>query len=324
VVLAWCRGLPASSGEFGRARAAGPAAAGVRTFACERGPAGGADEIAEPLADSPHWSGLREVTFGYGFWLSAAAAEKVFRAGHLRRLTRISARGSAWAADALTGLGDFTELRELTLTNSGLGDDAAERLADMPGLANLRLLNLKDNRITGRGAAALLTSRHLKNLTVLHLEGNPVRGLDRAALAEAPPGGLRALNLQSARLTIADLVAVVSSPRASELMYFAACHNNFPESAVARMVKAFGGRAPAILYYMDNNVSTAGARALANWPAAERIDMLHLSSNQLPVAAARAIARCPHLRQLNHLCAGAARPAARTVLMECFGDRADV
>jgi uncharacterized protein (TIGR02996 family) len=325
-VLAWCREahMSANHAEFVRALSAEPAAAGVRMFVCERSTGASDDEIAASLADSPHWSGLRELTFGYGTGLSAAVAGRLFRAEHLRRLVRVRAVSNRWTADALTGLDNFTNLRELWLMNSGLVDAAAERLAEMPGLANLRLLNLKNNRVTGRGATALLTSRHLKSLTVLHLEGNPVRNLDRRALADAPAGGLRALNLQSARLTVADLVAVVSSPRAAELLYFAGCRNNFPESAVARMVKAFRGRAPAILYYMDNNVSTAGAQALAKWPAADRIDMLHLSDNRLSVTGARAIAGCPHLRQLNHICAGAAREAARTVLVECFGDRADV
>jgi hypothetical protein len=241
-----------------------------------------------------------------------------------RNLRRLSAHSANWTAETVAALGNLTELRELWLPHGNFDDDLAEHLASLPGLANLRLLNLKNNRITGRGATALLASRHLKSLTVLDLEGNPVRGLNKAALAKAPAGGLRALNLQSSRLTVADLAAVVSGPRSSELLYFAACHNNFPESAVARMVKAFGGRAPAILYFMDNNVSTAGAQALAKWPAAERIDMLHLSSNPLSVTGARAIAGCPHLQKLNHLCAGAARPAARAALMECFGDRADV
>ena len=96
------------------------------------------------------------------------------------------------------------------------------------------------------------------------------------------------------------------------------------ESSIARLVKGFGARAPAVLYLQENGISTAGAEALANWPAASQIDMLHLENNLLSTTGAKALACCPHLRGLTHICAGVTHAAGRTALKKCFGKRAVV
>jgi uncharacterized protein (TIGR02996 family) len=324
----WCRclGFQASAPHANviAAMASSPDTAGVRALHCGWEPETALAQILTTVAESPHWSGLRELRVDSPFNVPADVPGRLFRAPHLRGLTHLRLSGIDRTAEVVAALEGLTELRSLSLTRSDLDDDDACRLAQMPGLSKLRLLHLQFDRITGRGATALLTSPHLKNLAVLDFEGNPVRGLDRAALANAPAGGLRLLNFQSGRLTGADLAAITSCPRVSELMFFAACFNPFRESAVARLVKGFGARAPAVLYLMGNNISTVGAQALASWPAATQIDMLHLSQNELSVPAARAIAGCPHLQQLNHLCAAVGHPKARSILQQTFGERADV
>ncbi len=301
-----------------------PDTAGVHSLMCRWSLEDQTARILGSVADSPHWSSLRELTIDATFTMPADLPRRLFGAAHLRGLTRLTVYGGTQMSAVAAALGGLGELRTLSLTGSNLDDDDAVQLANMPALANVRWLDLTHNRITGRGAAALLASRHLRNLAVLDFEGNPIRSLDRAALAGAPRGGLRALNLQSARLTATDLTTITSSPRASELMYFAACYNPFPESAVARLVKGFGDRAPAVLYLMGNNIRTAGAEALANWPAAEQIDMLHLSGNTLSIPGARKLAGCQHLQQLNHLCADVGHSTAKAVLKKQFGDRAVV
>ncbi len=227
-----------------------------------------------------------------------------------------------WTRNNVQELAGFTELRELRLIGCGLDDSAARVLANMPGLANLRWLDLENNQITGRGASELISSAHLKNLAILYLEGNQVRGLDRKLLENAPRGGLRLLDFHGCRLNLNDVSAITASPRAAELLYIDFDYNYLPESATARLVKGFSDRAPAILYLMGNNFTAAGIDSLVNWPAMACVDMLHLSDNELTTSAAKAIAGCPHMKQLNHICAGTTHQAARTALKKAFGDKA--
>jgi uncharacterized protein (TIGR02996 family) len=298
---------------------------GVRRFVVSRGSSSaGATAFVQWLTGTANWAGLRDLRFDVDELLNNDDAARLFRSPSLRRLTRLHIPGDRnWSARTVEGLAAFTDLRDLRLIGCGLDDAAAERLADMPGLANLRTLNLTDNNITGVGASALLASRHLKNLTVLDFENNPCRGLDRAALAHAPAGGLRALAVQNCRFTAADVTALTTSPRVSELLYFSACES-LREPLLARLVKGFGDRAPAVLYLRRNGVSTAGAEVLANWPAAARIDMLHLQGNRLSTVGAKALAGCPHLKHLTHLCTGTTHAAGRKALMACFGRRVRV
>jgi uncharacterized protein (TIGR02996 family) len=323
----WCRSLAVRTDHADLLAALGrsPDAAGVREIRCRGTFGGDVPAVFRALAGAPHLSGLREFEFDscYDYDLPESI-KRLLRAPHLRGLTRLAIDSVGGAAEVVAALDALPHLRALELVRADVDDDAAVRLARAPGLANLRALHLMFNRITGRGASALLASPHLKNLAVLDLEGNPIRGLDRAALAGAPAGGLRLLGLQSCRLTGADAAAVAASPRAADLMFFAICRNPFPESTVARVIRALGARAPAVLYLMNANIKTAGARALADWPAAAQIDMLHLAENELSVLGARALAGCPHLRQLNHLCAGVGHATARSVLKTRFGARADV
>jgi uncharacterized protein (TIGR02996 family) len=324
----WCRGLSLvpteAQAELVAEMSRSSETRGVRRLATRWTADSHGKRIMSLIAESPHWSGLRELNLDVAHGLPAEGRERLFAAPHLRGLTRVTIHGGGHSPELAARLGSLTELRSLSLTNSNLDDDAADRLANSPGLAKLRYLDLSFNRITGRGASALLASAHLRNLVVLDFEGNQVRGLDRAALKAAQHGGLRVLNLQSNRLTATDISTITSCPRVRELVYFAACYNPFPESGIARLVKGFGDFAPAVLYLMGKGITTEGAKALANWPAAERIDMLHLSGNSLSVPGAKAIAGCPHLQKLNHICSGAKSDAAREVLRKQFGDRADV
>jgi uncharacterized protein (TIGR02996 family) len=325
-LLCWCRELRID-GEYAevvRAMSREPDAARVRSLTVWPRDGADADTVAATLADSPNWSGLRELQIGTGGGLSAGAAERLFGAKHLRGLTHLELSGRGWTATTLSALGSLPSLQSLIVRGSGLDDAAAESLANSPALAGLRYLDLESNRITGRGATALLASPHLKGLAVLDLQGNAVRGIDPVALAGAPAGGLRVLDLHGNRLSLKDITALTTSPRLSELAYFDADENRLADSAVARLVWGFGGRAPAILYLGSNNITTPGAEALANWPAAEQIDMLHLFNNRLPTAAAKAIAACPHLKGLTHFCASVSHSAGRAALKKRFGKRAFV
>ncbi|HEY1189437.1 MAG TPA: hypothetical protein VGE74_17420, partial [Gemmata sp.] len=327
----WCRGLRFTAGYAGRAELVAamshaPETSGVRALLFESHDSEATARALNAIAGSPNWSGLRELTFtalGSGTDVSDALG-RLLRAPHLRGLRRLHLGQAGNVLDLLPAICGLPELRELLLENGGLGDAGAEQLASAPALATLRHLDLQHNQIGGRGASALIASPHLKNLAVLDLDHNPVRNLDRAALAGAPAGGLRTIGFHGARLTVRDITALTTSPRLSELAYFDADNNGLAESALARLVQGFGDHPPAILYLASNNIREAGVAALTSWPAAANIDMLHLIGNTLPTASAKAIAACPHLQQLTHLCAGTAHPAGRKALKACFGDRAFV
>lgn len=328
-----CRDLRVSLGTAGHAplvvaMSASSETAGVHALHCIANDDQEAARALGAVADSPHWSGLRELSLDASLGISSSLTNEVIlrtlHAPHLRGLRRLKIVGAGTVADVIAALAGLSELRDLALSNCGLDDGDAERLADTPALANVRYLDLQNNQIGGRGASALLASPHLANVAVLDLDHNAVRGLDRAALARAPAGGLRTVGLHGSRLTANDITALTASPRLSDLMYFDADYNELPESAVARLVKGFGERPPAVLYLAGNGIAAAGVEALTNWPAAARIDMLHLIGNTLPTAATKAIAACPHLKGLNHLCAAVSHPAGRKVLQKCFGKRAFV
>jgi uncharacterized protein (TIGR02996 family) len=244
-LLRWCRELRMDGEYAGAIRTMSPEADAARVRSLTVWPRDGsqADAVAAALADSPNWSGLRELEIGAGGALSAGAAERLFRAKHLRGLARLELTGGGWTARTLDALGSLPSLQSLIVRASGLEDAAAEVLANSPAFAGLRYLDLKRNRITGRGATALLASPRLKGLAVLDLQDNAVRGLGAAALAGAPAGGLRGLDFHGNRLSLKDITALTTSPRLSELVYFDADDNRLADPAVARLVAGFGSRA---------------------------------------------------------------------------------
>jgi uncharacterized protein (TIGR02996 family) len=306
--------------EFGTS----PTTSGIRSFSLVGyGGSGGQDVLVRWLTATGNWAGLRALDIGGGEGLSRGSAVELFRAKSLRKLTLLRIHGGEWTRHTVRELNNFTELRELALHECGLDDSAAEALANMPGLRNLRSLTLRGNRIGGRGATALLTSPHLADLALLDLENNEIRGLDPKALAAAPPAGLRLAAFDSNRLTLADVGALAASPRLSNLVYLDLDYNHLADSAAARLVKGFGGNAPAILYLLGNRLGAGAARALAAWEGASRVHMLHLRWNPLDTPAAKILAGCPHFTRLRHLCASLPT-AGEKALKKRFGKKADV
>ncbi len=325
----WCReltihlGPPENAGLF-RAMVAHPDAAQLRGLTVGlTDDASDANRALTALADSRHLTGLRALTLTTSAAVPPELVTRLARSKLMRGLTRLHLSGPvSEAALQMADVGNCPTLRTLALSESNLSDDDAILLAAAPGLAGLRHLDLQDNRIGGAGASALLASPHLANLAVLDLDYNQVRGLDRAALASAPKGGLRVLAFHGSRLTANDITALTASPRLADLMYFDADDNQLAASAIPRLVRGFGDRPPAVLYIAQSELNEAAVEALTNWPAAERIDMLHLIESRMTTSAAKAIACCPHLKGLNHLCATPVHPAGRTALKKRFGPRA--
>lgn len=327
----WCRDLtihlgPPGNEELFHALVAHPDAALLRGLTVGlTDDAGDANRALAALADSRHLSGLRALTLTTSAAVPPELVTRLARSKLLRGLTRLHLSGPiAEAALQMADVGNCPALRTLALGGSNLSDDDAILLAAAPGLAGLRHLDLQDNRISGAGASALLASPHLAHLAVLDLDNNNVRGLDKGALANAPKGGLRVLAFHGSRLTAADITALTTSPRLADLMYFDVDDNRLAGAALGRLVRGFGDRPPAVLYYTENALSEDGVAALTDWPAAERIDMLHLVDCPMSTSAAKAIACCPHLKGLKHLCASPGHEAGRKALRARFGTRARV
>jgi uncharacterized protein (TIGR02996 family) len=284
-------------GEVVRALGDFPDAAHIRRLRCC---VGDTDAVARALADSPNWRGLRTLDLNF---VSASAAEELFRASHLRGLTCLRLSGGRWRARTLRPLaeGEFAGLRELVLCQCGLGDEAAEALADSPGLKNLRTLELETSRITGAGASALLSSRHLRQLTVLNLSYNPVRGFNSALLADAPNRSLRALHLGYGRKSAADMKALAACPALRGLIWLK-LSNAVNDRGIQALTEATGWTRLAVLDLMSNLIGDKGAASLASWSGLAKVRHLHLYVNKIGAGGAQALAASPYLDELRHLC----------------------
>jgi uncharacterized protein (TIGR02996 family) len=288
-------------GSVVRALGEFPDTAHIRNLRCR---ACDMDAVARALAESPKWRGLRTLDLNCQDALSASAAEELFRAEHLRSLTRLRLFGDRWRARTIRPLaeGKFSALRELVLFQCDLDDEAAEALADSPSLKNLCTLELESSRITGAGASALLSSRHLRQLAVLNLKQNPVRGLNSALLAGARNRSLRALHLGYGPKSAGDIKALAACPALRGLIWLELSNNAANDRAIQALTEAKGWTDLAMLHLTNNLIGDKGAASLASWSGLAKVRHLHLYVNKFGPEGARALAASPYLDELRHLC----------------------
>lgn len=327
-LLPWVRGLVLHGDYADGLRELGrhPAAAGIRALALNSGDGAMGDLLAVALAGSPHWAGLRTLN-AEGVWLEATAAEVLFRAAHLRGLTRLHLQGANWTADTVRAFAEtaFPDLIDLRFTRSDLGDDAAEVLANAPSLRTVRYFDLERNRVTGRGATAVLCSPHLAGMAFVGLKDNPVRGLDGRALRTAPVGGLRLFHAHGCRLGSRDVAALARSPRLRDLWYLDLDDNGLAPGAVGVLVRGFGDRCPPVVWLTANRLDDAAAVELANWPAAGRLRVLQLHGNErLTDFGVRVLLNSPHLKNLDGLGLPKVGEAVARAVRDRFGVHASV
>jgi uncharacterized protein (TIGR02996 family) len=325
-LLRWITGLQLDGNWAAGLRVIGrhPDAANVQsiTVCTSLGGSGGA-RFAEAIAGSPHWTGLRHLDLR-GLWLEPTPAKDLFQADHLRGLTRLRIRGPDWSGDTTLALAAarFSELFELRLTGANLSDADAEVLAECPSLGQLRYLDLGHNQITGRGASAILTSRHLAGLAVVSFVGNPVRGLDTKALANTSPGGLRLFHGHGCRMTAADVRALTRSPRLDDLWYLDLDENALTDTAVREVLRGLGRRCPPVLWMIGNRIGADGAKQIAAWPHASRLQLLLLhDGNRLTNAGVRALLASPHLANLGGLTVSGVTERVARAVRDRFGDQ---
>jgi uncharacterized protein (TIGR02996 family) len=288
--------------EIIRILGASPDAAHIRELTLRR--RYDANRVAQAIASSNHWRGLRVLDLRHSGSLSAGAAEELFRSPHLRGLTRLRVWGSRWPAQTVRTLaeGRFTALRELQLFQCGLGDEAAQVLASCPSLQRLRTLELPTSRITGTGVSALLASPYLKKLAVLDLSQNSVRQLDPVLLGGAQASSLRVLDLTSWRKSGADVATLAGCPALRGLIWLNLESNKLNDQAVQALSRTTGLPRLAVLNLLYCHIGDRGAVALANWSELAGVRCLHLNGNDFGPDGARALAASPHLPEVRHLC----------------------
>jgi uncharacterized protein (TIGR02996 family) len=301
-LLPWIRGLHIQHECADGLHAIGqhPAAAGIRRLTIGSGEDG--ELVATALAGSPHWAGLRWLSFE-GMWFEPAAAEALFQATHLHRLTTLRMAGDNWTAGTMRVFADaaFPNLTDLRFTHSGLDDDAIEVLANAPALGTVRYFDVARNPVTGRGATALLCSPHLTGMAFIGLEDNPVRGLDHLALKDAPAGGLRLFHCHGCQLSAEDVRAAVRSPRLRDLWYLDLDDNRLTSSAVREIVDGFEDRCPPVIWLTMNQLDDEAAVLLANWPGASALRVLEMYANRLTDFGVKTLLNSPHLQNLDGL-----------------------
>jgi uncharacterized protein (TIGR02996 family) len=116
--------------------------------------------------------------------------------GAIESLVLCGNRVSVGDACALLAAERWTNLTDLDLWNTGLGDSGVARLAACPALSRLTGLNLNHNGITENGVRALAASPHARNLRSLALSANDLTSACAEILIDSPHlRGLKHLRL---------------------------------------------------------------------------------------------------------------------------------
>jgi uncharacterized protein (TIGR02996 family) len=126
----------------------------------------------------------------------------------------------------------------------------------------------------------------------------------QAFLAAADLRNVSALFLGLCRLTLTGLEALAAAPGLARLTRLVLSQSNLSDAAVAALVRGPAFRLEA-LDLTRNQVTDAGARALAAAPSLGRLRELTVHSNQLTDEGLRALVQSPSLAALTHLRAGA-------------------
>jgi uncharacterized protein (TIGR02996 family) len=174
----------------------------------------------------------------------------------------------------------LVRLDALDLGYTELGDKGLQVLAISPVFAPLRSLRINNNNHLGiPGMRALAESPHLTALTDLDVSDNDLSDAALRPLIDGPPGTrLTRLVLHDNRLGDAGVAALVASP------------------AFARMAEREGR-----IDLRRVEMGPVGARALAESPALEMVEMLDLEGNSLLDAGLMALSASPYLRRLREL-----------------------
>jgi hypothetical protein len=262
------------------------------------------DALAE-LARSPLLPRLRRLDV-YNNPASADALRALARSPGLQLeeldLRGFPPQGNVYAR-ILADCSNFSHLRALDLTGTGLTDESVHLLANTPHLSGLTSLKLKHNPITGAGLRSLIESPWLLGLRILALECNttqtqyldsPTRG------AAAPFPVLRSLTL-AGRFDHHDLRRLLQLGRWPHLTQLCLSAPQLGSEAGRLLAEANHLNQLTVLELGGCRLGCAGVEALAAAPHLAGLVRLGLASNEIQGPGARAILESPWLHGLLHI-----------------------
>jgi uncharacterized protein (TIGR02996 family) len=240
--------------------------------------------------------------------IGSAALEALARVHGLRRLTRLSIRGEGGFLDdddpiirgggleALARSHVFSSLESLDLSGNDLDDEAVSLIVQSTHLVNLRELNLANNDLSGAALEVLEEDGWEVRFESLDLSRNPIGDRGARRLAESEVCN------ELVRLTLdhCDLGPDGAEALAAADWFPALRSLSLNENAIGPGIRAIAktGASLAELRLRNNDLASAGARALSGSPAMAGLEILDVSSNGLGSAGVRTIGTSPHIRKL--------------------------
>ena len=167
------------------------------------------------------------------------------------------------AGELLGASAHAVRLRYLDVSkNLTFGDRGVKALARSPRFGSLRALRLYQCGLTPAGLAALAGAGWLANLTWLGAAANyiGVRGIK--ALAAAPLHGLGKLEMGKAALTVRDVRELVRCPWLAGLSHLELDNNNITDAGALALAEALDPGRIAYLYLAGNRIQEKGKRRL--------------------------------------------------------------
>ena len=239
--------------------------------------------------------------------LFLATAEALFRRFPLRRLRLGSSSFGDPAVRALAASPHLARLAELKVPYSRVTAAGLEALVSSPHIRGLKVLEIDMNRIGPEGARAAAESPHLAGLTTLVLHSTDIGSAGVAALAGSPHlGGLEKLDLMRNDIEDDGAIALAESPHLTHLVELSLWSNRVGPAGVRALASAHRPRLNR-LYLSVNPLGLKGVKALAASHNVRRLTRLGLgvvclrAADADRVAAARALARSPHVAGLKSL-----------------------
>jgi uncharacterized protein (TIGR02996 family) len=262
-------------------------------------------ERAAELAKCPELGRLRIITMDgwHADHLGVKGAKKFFASPHLSNVRELWLAVSRIGESGIKALADCAPLSGLTrleLNGNDLLSAGAAALASSPHLTSLRYLNLGRNQIGDKGASALADSTSLRGLLELEMWGNTITAKGVRALVQAP---WRLTGLSLAANEIGDELASIlaSAPALASLRELVLGETGLTAAGVRTLAGSPHLAGLANLNLSDNKIGDEGAIALAESPHLGNLVHLHLRDAGVRDDGARALAKSKGLQRLKFL-----------------------
>ncbi len=201
--------------------------------------------------------------------------------------------------ELLAGWAGLAHVRSLTLSDSDVRRPGLRALLRSPQARALRELSLRAGRLDGESMAEFGDAHPDLRLETLDLGENILKELGVEHLATAPClSELKKLSLDRCEILLAGALALAKKAAFLDgLRLLDVSHNHFGPAGLTALLE----REPPCLHTLrmrDNDLFDKGAEALAGSLASDTLLAVDLSQNRLGSAAALALGRSAHLREL--------------------------